>query len=102
MKHQQAITRLGKYHPQLSLLSSPEEELEEVMRVFDLKDGEQLTLKGFGSYDYLYILKGSASLRTGDGEPVPLQAGSQEHQRFLIKPDCEQLQIDAAERILLL
>ena len=39
MKHQQAISRLGKFHPQLSLLSSPGCDLADAMRVFDLKEG---------------------------------------------------------------
>lgn len=101
MKRHQAIARLGKFHPQLAVLSAPGEEIEKVVRVFDLKEAEQLGLRGFGTYDYLYILKGSAVLQLEDGMEIPLQAGSQEYQRFLVPPDCKQLQVTARERLLL-
>ncbi len=101
MKHQQAISRLGKFHPQLSLLSSPGCDLADAMRIFDLKEGEKLVLKAFGSYDYLYILKGNATLRNDGGQDLPLQAGSRTHQRFMIPTDSNQIEITASNHVLL-
>lgn len=101
MKHQQAISRLGKFHPQLSVLSSPGQELDDVMRVFDLKQGEKLILKAFGSYDYLYILQGNATLGTDNGQELPLQAGNHHHQRFMIPTDTSQIEITASDRVLI-
>ncbi len=101
MKHQQAISRLGKFHPQLSLLASSGHDPTDAMRVFDLKKDEKLILKAFGSYDYLYILRGNATLR-GDGEQdSPLQASGRGHQRFMIPADTSQIEIIASDHVLL-
>jgi rhodanese-related sulfurtransferase len=101
MNFQQAISQLGKYHPQMSLLSEQCQETSDVMRIFDLKAGEGLTLKVFGDYDYLYALKGHASLRGNDGVERTLQAGSKEQQRFMIPPETDTLHIEATDRVLL-
>ena len=101
MNFQQVISHLGKYHPQVSLLSEQCHYASDVMRIFDLKAGEQLTLKVFGDYDYLYVLKGHAALRGSDGLERTLQAGSADHQRFMIPQDTDTLHIEATDRVLL-
>jgi len=101
MNFQQAITRLGKYHPQLSLISDQFHESSDAMRIFDLKAGEELTLKAFGDYDYLYALRGHAFLHTQDGQKSPLLAGSQGRQRFLIPAKSDAIRIEATDHVLL-
>ena len=71
------------------------------MRIFNLKAGEQLTLKSFGEYDYLYALKGRAVLRMADGAESRLKAGSKKKQRFLIPAKTETIEINASDSLLL-
>ena len=101
MNFRQAISRLGKFHPQVSLLTSQCGQLGDTMRIFRLEAGEQLTLKVFGSYDYIYILKGHARLRLNEGAETELHAGSPDHQRFMIPADAATLRIDASDQVLL-
>ena len=101
MNFTQAVTRLSKFHPQLTLLSGQCQEPSKVMRMFDLKAGEQLTLKAFGDYDCLYALRGHAQLRLADGDDMPLLAGSREHQRYMIPAGSDSLTIEATDHTLI-
>ncbi len=100
MNFHQIISRLGKYHPQVSLLSEQQEVTGDIIRAFDLKSGEQLVLRNFGDYDYLYVLQGQVSLSADSGLPMTLRAGDAEQRRFMIPRGTESLHIEAVDRAL--
>lgn len=101
MNFRQTISYIGKYHPQLSLLSKQHLETNDAMRIFDLKAGEKLSLKDFHEYDHLYVLKGHAILRSNKGLQRMLQAGNKEQQGFMITPGIVRICIEALDRVLL-
>jgi rhodanese-related sulfurtransferase len=101
MHYHQAIKLLGKYHPQLFLLSESCDPPAKAMRVFQLRPQEQLTLKAFGEYDYLYALKGRANVVAADGSATPLQAGDGALQRYAIAAGTDSLRVEAVDSVLL-
>ena len=101
MNYTQAISHLEKFHPHLSMYTDKCPQLSDVMRVFNLESGEQLSLRSFGKYDYLYALKGSAQLVDDAGNEIPLHAGDREKQRFPIPAGSREVRISATESTLI-
>ena len=101
MNFRQAISHLENFHPHLSMFTDTCPELSGAMRVFNLESGEQLNLRSFGEYDYLYALKGNVQLLDDAGNETPLYAGDKENQRFPIPPGSKEIRIIATESTLL-
>jgi rhodanese-related sulfurtransferase len=101
MDFNQAITKLGSFYQQVSVLSQQLGGDAEIFRVFRLEAGEQLTLKAIDTYDYIYALKGRAVLRPDSSAEISLQADDPEQQRFMIPACVEAIRIEASEQVLL-
>lgn len=101
MNFKQALSHLEKFHPQLSMFTDKCPELSDAMRMFNLESGEQLNLKAFGEYDYLYALKGSAQLFHDAGIEISLYAGDREKQRFTIPANSKEIRICATDSLLI-
>jgi rhodanese-related sulfurtransferase len=101
MHYRQAIHLLGRFHPQLSLLSEGCDTPNRAMRAFVLRPNEALSLKSFGDYDYLYALNGHAKVISADGAETPLRAGEGALQRFAIPAGTDTLLVEAIDSVLI-
>jgi CRP-like cAMP-binding protein len=101
MDFNQAINRLGSFYQQVSVLSQQIGGDADSFRVFRLEAGEQLTLRAFDTYDYIYALKGRAVLSLDSSSEMSLQADSREQQRFMIPACVETIRIEASDQVLL-
>ena len=101
MNFKQALSHLEKFHPQLAMFTDKCPELSDTMRMFNLESGEQLHLKAFGKYDYLYALKGNAKLFDAAGREILLHAGDKEKQRFAIPSDSREISVHSTDSTLI-
>ena len=101
MNHSQAINQLSRFHPQLFTAADYLEESSTTLRVFNLQDGEKITIRGFSDDNSLYALKGHATLCTEKGEEYELVAGEATNQRYLISNNKSWVQVTSVGELLL-